>query len=270
MPHERPRSPASPLSAWRALDDELDLGQGNGKRADLWWRDDDACRDSPALQRLLGLATTANVPVALAAIPALTEQSLVDCVQEAPAATILQHGYAHRNHAPEGERNWELGHHRPADEVVAELRKGRSELARQFGRRFMPVLVPPWNRIDAQVVAQLPGAGFRGLSTFGVRLGDTPGLVQCNTHVDLIAWRRGRVFIGRDAAVERLVAHLKARREVGADPSEPTGILTHHLDLDDDAWPFLEELIARTKAHRAAAWIDAETAFRPVTSVRSA
>jgi hypothetical protein len=184
--------------------------------------------------------------------------------------TTLQHGYAHRNHAPPGERNWELGSHRPVDDVVAELKSGQSELARRFGHRFLPVLVPPWNRIDPAVVARLPEAGFGGLSTFGARAAGDPPLVQCNTHVDLIAWRRGKAFIGMDVAIARLVAHLKARREGEGDPVEPTGVLTHHLDLDGDAWPFLEELFARTKAHRGATWIAAETAFRPVTCARSA
>ena len=236
----------------------------------MWCRDDDACRDSPALRRLLEIAATARIPLALAVIPALVEDSLVDRVENAPALTILQHGYAHRNHAPAGERNWELGDHRPIEDVVAELEKGRSELARRFGRRFLPVLVPPWNRIDARVANRLPDAGFDGLSTFGVRTSETPAIVQRNTHVDLIAWRRGRLFIGQEAAIERLVAHLGARREGRADATEPTGILTHHLDLDGGAFSFLEELALRTQAHGGATWIAAEAVFRPAISVRSA
>jgi hypothetical protein len=51
---------------------------------------------------------------------------------------------------------------------------------------------------------------------------------------------------------------------------EPTGVLTHHLDFDGDAWQFLDELFARTKAHGGASWIAAQTAFRRVTSDRSA
>ena len=94
--------------------------------------------------------------------------------------------------------------------------------------------------------------------------------MQCNTHVDLIAWRRGRAFIGAEAAIERLVAHLEARRESAVDPSEPTGILTHHLDLDAAAWQFLADLFARTPRIGGAAWIDAHTVFGTVTSARSA
>jgi peptidoglycan/xylan/chitin deacetylase (PgdA/CDA1 family) len=269
--HRRAREGA-PLSAWQALDGELDLWSASGRRADLWWRDDDACRDSPALRALLDTAAATGVPVALAVIPALLEESLVDRLQQAPGVTILQHGYAHRNHAPPGERNWELGDHRPVEAVVAELQNGRTELARRLGAHFVPVLVPPWNRIDARVVDRLPATGFLGLSTFGPRTAARPAsaLVQCNTHVDLIAWRRGRGFIGADAAIERLVAHLRARREGTVDPAEPTGVLTHHLDLEGDAWAFVKALVARTKAHGAATWIAAGTAFDPVTSARSA
>jgi hypothetical protein len=132
------------------------------------------------------------------------------------------------------------------------------------------VLVPPWNRIDAAVIGRLPGVGFSGLSTFGPRerRRPMPGLVQCNTHVDLIAWRRDRAFIGAGAAVDRLVAHLAARRAGTVDPEEPTGLLTHHLDFAATPWSFLSELFARTQAHGAAAWVDAGVAFAGVTSPR--
>ena len=98
--------------------------------------------------------------------------------------------------------------------------------------------------------------------------------MQCNTHVDLIAWRRDRAFIGVEAAIDRLVAHLRARREGSADAGEPTGLLTHHLDMSDAGWEFVVELVARTR-ERGAAWLDVAPAFAPAdcaapTSDRSA
>ena len=104
-------------------------------------------------------------------------------------------------------------------------RRASDILERGFGDRFAAVLVPPWNRIDPEVVARLPDAGFHGLSTFGPRTHahPVPGIVQCNTHVDLIAWSRDRAFIGVDSAVDRLVAHLESRREGRADAGEATG-----------------------------------------------
>ncbi len=251
------------MSAWARLDAELDAWREDGRRADLWCRDDDACRDSPALDRLLERARDAGVPVALAVIPALVDPGLVDVAARAPFVTVVQHGYAHRNHAPPGVRNWELGIHRPVAQTLAELVTGRVDLATSFGRQFRGVLVPPWNRIDPLVVERLPEAGFAGLSTFGSRAGrhPVPGLVQCNTHVDLIAWRRERAFIGVDAAIDRLVQNLESRRTGIIDPAEPTGILTHHLDLDAAAWQFLADLFARTRNHGATTWLDVDAVF---------
>jgi len=199
-------------------------------------------------------------------------------VAESEIATVVQHGYAHRNHAPPGARNWELGPHRPAAVSAAELAQGLECLRRGFGGRFAAVLVPPWNRIDPEVVARLPAAGFLGLSTFGPRAAPSPvpGILQCNAHVDLIAWRRDHAFIGADAAIDRMAGHLQARREGTADPSEPTGILTHHLDLNDAAWQFLADVMAHTRAHPAVRWLDVHAVFgagvadRPIISARSA
>jgi hypothetical protein len=262
------------MSAWQRLDRELDAWRDVDRCATLWCRDDDACRDSPALRRLLQTVGATRIPVALAAIPAALETSLVDAVATSSFVTVVQHGYAHLNHAPSGARNWELGAHRPLEVSVAELAAGRDILGRGFGDRFDTVLVPPWNRIAAEVVVRLPDAGFHALSAFGPRTHPVPGIVQCNTHVDLIAWSRDRAFIGVDAAVDRLVAHLEARREGRADAGEATGILTHHLDFTDAAWEFLAELMARTCAHGAAAWLDVRAVARagraePVISGRS-
>ncbi len=250
------------MTAWQPLDDELERWRAAGRRATLWCRDDDACRDSPALGRLLEIAEAAGVPVALAVIPAMLEPDLVAALARSDIATVVQHGYAHRNHAPIEERKRELGRDRPVAVTVAELERGFDTLRRNFGDRFAAVLVPPWNRIDVDVVSRLHGIGFHGLSTFGPRAALSPasGIVQCNTHVDLIAWRRDRAFIGAEAAIARLVDHLRARRDGSVDGSEPSGILTHHLDMSAEGWQFLAELMARTRA-RGAAWLDAREVF---------
>lgn len=266
------------MSSWALLDRELDAWREGGRQATLWCRDDDASHDSPALQRLFAIASAHEVPVALATIPATLAEDLVDAVAPVQTVTVVQHGFAHSNHAPPGDRSCELGAHRGVEATMADLADGRARLARAFDTRFHPLLVPPWNRIDPRVIARLPAAGYVALSTFGPRPAPwaAPGVIQCNTHVDLIAWRQDRAFIGVDRAIERTVAHLRARREGPVDSAEPTGILTHHLDFDDAAWTFLAELMARTTAHGAARWLDvpavvaAGAATPPVTSVRSA
>ena len=106
---------------------------------------------------------------------------------------------------------------------------------------------------------------------FGPRAARRPlaGLVQCNAHVDLIAWRRDRAFIGADAAIDRVVRHLRSRREGTVDSMEPTGMLTHHLDHDAGGWQFLADLFAHTRDHGAATWLDVDAVFAAI-SVRSA
>jgi hypothetical protein len=247
-----------------ALIAELDCWANEGRRATLWLRDDDACEPTPALERLVFASRTHDVPIALATIPARLDLRLCDALARAPRVTVLQHGFAHLNHAPEGFRSAELGANRPMPAIIDELQQGQRTLREAFAARFLPVLVPPWNRIAPEVVDRLPDAGFCGVSVFAPRPSPqaAPGLRCCNTHVDLIGWRRGRVFIGDDAAAARIAHHLCERRAGRCDADEPTGILTHHLVTDDSAWAFLDVLFEATRAHSAAQWLDSETIFR--------
>jgi hypothetical protein len=251
------------MTAVTALERELDAWQARGWRATFWLRDDDACRDTPALRRLLALARARAVPVAVAAIPAAIDATLGGVLAASDEATLVQHGYAHRNHASANERSAELGDGRDAAECRDELCRGRARLRSEFGDRFLPILVPPWNRIGDALLPSLASAGFAGVSRFGPRraVEAAPGLREVNTHVDPIAWRRDRAFIGAEAAFARVVAHLAARRENGCDADEPTGLLTHHLAFDDGAWDFVDELLARTRRHPAVAWLDVGDAF---------
>jgi hypothetical protein len=246
-----------------ALVAELDRWSDAGRRATLWLRDDDACSRTQALDRLLSAAVSHDIALGLATIPAQLHPSLPDAVAGAAQVTVLQHGFAHANHAAAGARSAELGADRPTSVTLEELERGRELLQKTFDARFLPVLVPPWNRIAPEVVAGLPAAGFFGVSTFAPRGSReaAPGLRCCNAHVDLIAWRRDRAFIGADAAAARIASHLSARRVGACDADEATGILTHHLQMDDPAWAFLDLMFTVTRAHPAAHWLDARAAF---------
>jgi hypothetical protein len=203
------------------------------------------------------------VPVGLAVVPAKLAEAAARVIAEHAQCVVMQHGCAHRNHAPEGEKRSELGAHRSLQGVADDLARGRETLEGTFAGRFVPVLVPPWNRIAAEVESALPALGYRGLSTFGPRrvAMPWPGLMQCNTHVDVIAWREGRSFVGDDHAAALLARHLASRRESRVDPDEPSGLLTHHLDFGDAAWRFVERLLAFTRVHPAVEWVAPSVAF---------
>jgi hypothetical protein len=246
--------PFAPLLA------ELDRWAAAGRVAAFWWRDDDAVAATPALDRLR--ATTAGIPVGLAVVPAGADGTLARAVDRWHEVEILCHGEAHRNWSPPERKTCELGPDRPAAVVLDGIGAGRERLAGLFGVRLLPVLVPPWNRIDPALVPALPGRGWRGLSTFGDRRtrSPAPGLVAVNTHVDIMDWSARS---GRPApdVVRTVVERLAARRPEAGDPAEPVGILSHHLVHDDAAWDSCAGLAAVVTAHPAARWVRPSMAF---------
>jgi len=250
------------MTGWSSLERELDRWQRARRRASFWWRDDDATDATPALTRLLALAGRHALPLGLAVVPADATAGLAAAVAERPRVAVLQHGFAHRNHAPADEKKCELGAHRPVAVVSGELRRGRQRLQRLFGRRLAPVLVPPWNRIDAGVVRRLPKLGFTGISTFQPRSAPEAavGLRQVNCHIEIMDWRTRR-FLGNAAALEFAVGHLAARREGRADAREPTGLMTHHLAHDAAAWRFLERFLATAARHPAVRFLSPPQVF---------
>ncbi len=257
----------STRDSWAALDRELALWAAAGRTATLWWRDDDAADAGPALDRLLDIAAQHGVPLALAVIPDAATPALAGRLARAGAGVaVLQHGFAHRNHAQAPAKKAELGAGRPAAAALAELHTGRIRLAAlcaDIGDRPLPVVVPPWNRIAPEVVAGLAGAGFAGLSSFGARTGarPAPGLLQVNAHVDIVDWHGGRGFVGEAVALGRMVDHLAARRLGRVDETEPTGLMSHHLAHDAACWRFCDRLAARVAGQRAAIWLDAPSIF---------
>ncbi len=241
------------MGVWEDLGRELDAWGEAARLATLWWRDDAAVAPTAALARLHDLASAHDLLPALAVVPR-------DAAPSLPGQALLQHGYAHTNHGLK--KKAELGPERAAAAVAGELAHGRRRLLDLFAGRVLPVLAPPWNRIAPEVVALLPGLGFRGLSTFRPRRAAeaAPGVTQVNAHVDIIDWQERR-FAGDEPTVTALIGHLADRRLGRADAGEPTGLLTHHLVQDEPAWGFLARLFAVTRAHPAIRWLTPAQAF---------
>lgn len=255
------------LAGWRNLAWELDQWAARGATATLWWRDDDATTATPALGRLFELSRTYGAPLALATIPALADDALATAVATAAESggmvCVVQHGYAHLNHAPPSVKKAEFNDFRPLAEQEREIGQGRALLATRFGAHFRPVFVPPWNRFPATLAALLAGCGIVGLSTFKARVAahPSPGIIQVNTHVDPIDWRGSRHLAEAELVLAQAVDHLRARRTGGVDADEPTGLLTHHLVHGEDVWGFVATFLATISAHPAARWLSLDEAF---------
>ena len=237
---------------WRILQDDLTRWRDEGLVAPFWLRDDDAIAPTTSLDRLLDITTRHAVPVAVAVIPAFTGEALAQCLATARHATPVVHGWSHENHAPHGQKKQELGVHRPLESVLADLAAALQRMRQLHGDRFVPMLVPPWNRIDPAFFPLLGGLGFSALSCFGPAPPAT-SVPTINTHIDLIDWRGTRG--GRDHAslVRDIVDHLRRAGRNG----EAVGILSHHLVHDEAAWSFLEQLFELTAARPGCKWLSA-------------
>ncbi|MHC8509863.1 MAG: polysaccharide deacetylase family protein [Rhodospirillales bacterium] len=253
-------------AAWAALEAELDCWRAAGRAATLWWRDDDAARPGPLLDRLINAADACGAPLVLAVTPERAEPALWPRLADAAGGVwCAVHGFAHANHAPKGEKKQELGAHRPAGAVLKELNLALETLL-AAAPRPLPVLVPPWNRISPAVADGLAGLGYRGLSAYKARTrgpqADEDGLAVNNTHVDVVDWRAAARFIGEARALGRLTLHLRNRRTGLADANEATGLLTHHAAHGAAAWEFIEALTHTLSAHSAVRWAAPENVFQ--------
>ncbi len=250
------------MGDWSDLADELDAWRREGRRVHFWWRDDDATAVVPPLLRLLDLSVRNDTPVALAVIPRDADDGLRRHLADLPLVSVLQHGWSHGNHAPQGSRQEEFGVHRPLPEMLAELAEGWRRIS-HFAHAE-PVFVAPWNRMDPHLLPHLPSAGLCAVSTLGPRPSPlpVPGVRQTNVHVDLIDWQGSRGFMGEGPVLDQVLAHLRARRAGIADLEEPTGVMSHHRFHDEGCWAFLDALLARTRNHPAVRWLAAREAFR--------
>lgn len=257
---------ASNADSWVLLAAELDAWESTGQSASLWWRDDDAAAPGPKLDQLVHISS--NAGLLLAVIPERLELSLVAALSDADHVSIAQHGYAHINHAQRGRGQgaWELGLHRGEATVLSELDEGRKRLQNQFGAAFLPVVVPPWNRIAPELLQPLAIRGYTGVSAFGARESKypAPGLLCVNAHCDPIRWKSGARFAGESKTIGQLIEHLRARRTGLVDAEEPTGFLTHHIDLDVAGWDFCARLSATVDHHPGGRWVSPVKIFEVV------
>ena len=251
------------MKTFDSLLEELDQWNFDGQEATLWWRDDDAAQVHPRLDQLLDILEKRDVPVSLAVIPGTTDRTLVDTLAGYENLEVLQHGILHRNHAGEGQKKQELIV-LPGEDWQENLTAARRKLAGLFEHRALPVLVPPWNRIDERMLPLLGNLGYCGLSCYGPRvLPQVEGDVWIiNTHVDLVDWKADRKFVGEAAALAQLVGHLRARREGLVDRAEPTGILSHHLVHGEDCFDFIQRLLGILDEHPAVTWLSATRVFQ--------
>ncbi len=220
----------------------------------FWWRDDDTGRDEPRLDRLLALAEATGRPLTLAVVPDWLAPATIERILACPLASVVQHGVAHDDHGTGADRKIELGGAIERAQLEAALVAGRERLEQAFGERFLPVMVPPWNRIADDVLERLPALGFQGISCIGAPPSAVP-LRRVDVHVDAVDWDAGNA--PRPAA--ELCAELLERAV--ALPGAPIGLMTHHQVLGEADWDDLDHVLQLRHDGVDTKWLTAAELF---------
>jgi hypothetical protein len=211
-----------------------------------FFRDDDVGRRADRLRELLDLFAERALPLDLAVIPA---------VLNAPAAEDLrrriersagrlgahQHGYAHVNHEPAGERKCEFGPSRSHSDQLRDVDTGRRRLDLLLGPVAEPIFTPPWNRCTAATGSCLVELGFEILSREASAAPlDVPGLHELPVGVDWLKRRDGT----------RLPHEAIAALAAGAvERGGPVGVMFHHAEMDAAELEAAAELLTTLGEH---------------------
>jgi hypothetical protein len=132
--------------------------------------------------------------------------------------------------------------------VLEDLARGLSHVTGLHGARAVPMLVPPWNRIDAGLLSDLGSIGFAALSVFGPP--KPASLAVINSNVDIMDWH-GTGCRDHGLLVQAIVAQLQHTFDGG----EPVGLLTHHLVHDESAWLSWNGCSQSPQLSKLAAWL---------------
>lgn len=190
------------------------------------------------------MAHDLGIPAHIAVIPSLAQAELTDTVRSSSALIPLVHGWAHKNHALPDAKKSEFG--QPRADAKTETSWALERMRALFQDAFLPIFVPPWNRIDATLIEELSAIGYLGLSTFSPRKASraAPGLVQINAHIDPIDWRGTRDLIEPEVIVAQTADILQRRLRRELDSGEPLGFLSHHLVHSDAVWSFSHQFLS--------------------------
>lgn len=237
---------------WSELRETLRGARGAGRRIPVFFRDDDAIDDRPALRDLLALFCSRRVAINLEVIPGLLTSAGAKLLGETAAAHpeligLNQHGWRHENHEATGRKS-EFGQSRNFDQQHRDISAGRQAMAEAFGDHFFPVFTPPWNRCTAVTHDVLTSIGFAAISDLGPNIGPdlgsdighkknglVNGLVRLPATLDIIDWKSSRDL----RPVEWLLDQLQQQIEAG----KQIGIMLHHQVMSPTAFDFVAQLV---------------------------
>jgi peptidoglycan/xylan/chitin deacetylase (PgdA/CDA1 family) len=214
------------------------------------------------LRAFLERMAARGVPLALAVIPSALDPALAELVEEHSHVSVLVHGWRHVSHAPAGTKTSEYPPGRDSAELERELGAARDAVEAVASRRFVPVFVPPWNRMAEDAVALLAGAGYRALSVMARSRKDAPPS-RLDVHWDPVDWRGSRGLGDEVALLDRLSELLREGLEPGR--HAPLGLLTHHAVHDGWIDRFCDDVLDRLRSSSAVRFVAAREALNSLS-----
>lgn len=244
--------------AFARLTHELAIWRRAWKTPVLWWRDDDCREPTWRLDRLLH--ARGGIPLTLAVIPDGDLGALARRLRSEAGLTIAQHGVDHVNKLVPGGPRSEFPLTMSQEAVNSAIAAGRARLSSSGlePRTF----VPPWNEASHRLIAGIMAARY-DVYSIGIHGQPHEGLGHVGAQVDILRWKGMPRFRGRRRIFDALRKELEKRRESGA-YDEPIGVLTHHLDMDERSWAFLDWFVPYARSHFV--WKSFSEIWRPAVA----
>jgi len=210
----------------------------------FFFRDDDAGWRDDRLVRLIDIFDRCALPLDLAVIPSALTPELANELrtrsEAKPRLGLHQHGFAHRNHEPEG-RKCEFGPSRARADQLRDIAEGRRRLEELLGANLDPIFTPPWNRCTRVTAECLVELGIDVLSReSGAEPFGMAGLTELPIGVDWFKQRK-QVRLSREEVGELLASHTRA--------AAPVGVMFHHAVMEEDDWHGVDELLVLLAGH---------------------
>jgi predicted glycosyltransferase len=223
----------------------LESLESEGREFHFFLRDDDTDEDEESLRHLLDIGLSRGVPLNLAVIPAKVTPAGIRLVKNYKKLLpnlleLHQHGWQHLSHEVDG-RKCEFGASRSYAEQFADIQRGKLLLERNFGARFFPAFTPPWNRCTQDTLAVLDELGFKVFS----KDSDDETITGCRFQEISITLD----FMAKGGATMKPPAELVAKLIQQMQAQERIGIMLHHKMMDEQAFAFLDCLLAELRRY---------------------
>jgi hypothetical protein len=228
------------------------------RRISFWWRDDDVGGDGwnilrrkaheRRLENMLALLDRYAVPAVFAVVPyklQLHGAGQIALLKKYGAYAAV-HGICHRNNAGPGCNASEFPSGCDMEAALSTILKHKKKLEEIFGDMLLPVFVPPWNTMCAELEERLRTVGFTAISKSNI---SSRKHAEDNIDIDFIDWKQRDLRDERDILSD--ISALLRNEDIRV-----IGLMNHHKVVSQRGLVFFDKLLSTFALyHDNVAWI---------------